>query len=340
MTKKEFYAKLKYKNVAFGLACSLLLILAVGSAVRKQSEKTDKPAKAESSSAEQKEEPESQEAAQNTYTQGRGATDFKYIEVRNETALHQGLLMPYAGDEDYLGGRPEGLESVYEHLFDDKGNQLAYTRSIYVYLTGETLEHFNALITDFKLQKNHNDLMIADGYVPETLDMKDNEYWTEDYTKALKCDEHYLGTSIDLKVYKGDGSYPDLTNEGDYAWVYENLPAYGFILRYPEGKQDITGNDGYSNHIRFVGYPDSQIMYDKKLTLEEYIDELKKYDYKNELILTDTHGGRYCVYYVPADEKGRTTNIPVPIKADGELKYRISGDGDSGFVVSCMLDKP
>ena len=111
------------------------------------------------------------------------------------------------------------------------------------------------------------------------------------------------------------------------------------MVKQMAAKEDITEKDAYKNHIRYVAYPDSQIMYDNNLTLEEYLEEMKKYDYKNQYILTDTHGGKYCVYFVPAD-KSKTTNIPIPIKGDKELRYRISGNAKDGFIVSAMIEEP
>lgn len=339
MTKKEFYAKLKYKNTAFGLACALLVILGIGSVCDIKPKKAEPQPQTKQEVQETPKEPESTIPLKNTYTRGKAATDFKYIEVRSDSALHTGLLTPYTYEEEYQGERPEDMVGIYEYLFDDKNTQIAYARSTQIYLTKETAERFNALIRDFKGQTGLATLMIADGYVPESTDFKDNPYWAEGYTKEAKCDEHFLGTAIDLRTYPGDGSYPEFTGEDKYAWVTENMSHYGFILRYPEGKEDITGHDASKNHIRYVAYPDSQIMYDNGFTLEEYLEELKKYDYKNQYILTDTHGGKYCVYYVPAD-KSKTTNIPVPINGDEELKYRISGNAKDGFIVSCMVEEP
>ncbi|MCR5816027.1 MAG: D-alanyl-D-alanine carboxypeptidase family protein [Ruminococcus sp.] len=340
MNKKEFYAKLKYKNTAFGLACSLLIILGIGSACNIKPKKPQP--EPSSSESQQEEEPKEEENAipdKNTYTRGKLATDFKYVDVRSDSQLHSGLLVPYTFEVEYKGERPKDLVSIYEYLFSENKTQIINARSTQIYLTKETAEHFNALARDFKGQTGLATLMISDGYVPESDDVKNNEYWDPSYTKAAKCEEHFLGTSIDLLTYPGDGSFPEFTGEDKYAWVLENMSHYGFILRYPEGKEDVTGHEAFKNHIRYVGYPDSQIMYDNNFTLEEYIEEIKKYDYKNQYILTDTHGGKYCVYYVPAD-KSKTTNVPIPIDGDKELKYRISGDAKEGFIVSCMVEQP
>ena len=76
MTKKEFYSKLKYKNVAFGLACSLLAILAIGSACDIKPEKAQPETTASEPEVEEKPaEPEDTIPDKNTYTRGKAATD-------------------------------------------------------------------------------------------------------------------------------------------------------------------------------------------------------------------------------------------------------------------------
>ena len=55
-------------------------------------------------------------------------------------------------------------------------------------------------------------------------------------------------------------------------WVHQNAHKYGFIVRYPEGKEDITGYDYEPWHLRYTG-KDAAKIYEKKLTLEEYVSQ-------------------------------------------------------------------
>ena len=52
----------------------------------------------------------------------------------------------------------------------------------------------------------------------------------------------------------------------------ENAYRYGFILRYPKEKENITGYAFEPWHYRYVGIPLSQYLYQNNLTLEEYYD--------------------------------------------------------------------
>ena len=60
--------------------------------------------------------------------------------------------------------------------------------------------------------------------------------------------EHELGLAVDINADKERSS-----NEEVYDWLAENAWRYGFILRYPQGKEDITGIDYEPWHYRYVG---------------------------------------------------------------------------------------
>ena len=67
-----------------------------------------------------------------------------------------------------------------------------------------------------------------------------------------------------------------------YTWMVENAENYGFILRYPKDKTDITGVIYESWHWRFVGINTAKEMNQLQMTLEEYV-EYKNIDWQSEL---------------------------------------------------------
>ena len=85
--------------------------------------------------------------------------------------------------------------------------------------------------------------------------------------------EHQTGLAIDFAYYE-NGIYNDDVKENDKEaiWLKNNAWKYGFILRYPEGKEDITKYSYEPWHIRYVGNIASNI-YNNNLTLEEYKDK-------------------------------------------------------------------
>ena len=86
--------------------------------------------------------------------------------------------------------------------------------------------------------------------------------------------EHELGLAFDLV----DNSYRNLDeaqeNTAVQKWLMENSWKYGFILRYPSSKSEITGIIYEPWHYRFVGKVMAKEIYDSGLCLEEYIETL------------------------------------------------------------------
>lgn len=60
-------------------------------------------------------------------------------------------------------------------------------------------------------------------------------------------------------------------NTKAYEWLKENCYKYGFIIRYPKEKEDITKYNFEPWHIRYVGITHSKEITNKNLTLEEYL---------------------------------------------------------------------
>ena len=86
--------------------------------------------------------------------------------------------------------------------------------------------------------------------------------------------EHQTGLAIDFCVYRDDKCYieNDIKDLEETLWVHQNAHKYGFILRYPEGKEDITKYDYEPWHVRYVGNL-AEYLHTNNLTLEEYYDK-------------------------------------------------------------------
>ena len=91
------------------------------------------------------------------------------------------------------------------------------------------------------------------------------------------CSEHQTGLAIDYCIYQNDLCFieHELENMPETKWIKDNAHKYGFILRYPKGKEEITGYNYEPWHLRYVG--DLAIyLYNNDLTLEEYYDIFSK----------------------------------------------------------------
>ena len=87
---------------------------------------------------------------------------------------------------------------------------------------------------------------------------------TSEHQTGLVADVAPLSRNCYLEICFGD------TAEG--RWVRENAHKYGFVIRYPEGKESITGYQFEPWHLRFVGTELATELFTDQVTLEEYFD--------------------------------------------------------------------
>ena len=82
------------------------------------------------------------------------------------------------------------------------------------------------------------------------------------------CSEHQLGLSVDLTSQNVlDGTYSLFGNTPEYQWVINHTHEYGFILRYPKDKTNITGTANEPWHFRYVGKKSRRGNVRKKLNI-------------------------------------------------------------------------
>ena len=92
--------------------------------------------------------------------------------------------------------------------------------------------------------------------------------------------EHHTGLAMDLVSSDYWGYYSDLEHDYEkfdsFKWMYEHCAEFGFILRYPKDKQDITGITYEPWHYRFVGVEAATYIMENGLCLEEYLELIEK----------------------------------------------------------------
>ena len=138
-------------------------------------------------------------------------------------------------------------------------------------------EQFMKMKNDIK--KFGYDIDIMSGY-------RDYEYQEKIYNKLLLekgfnyafryiapagASEHQTGLAIDVCVYRDNNCYVEheIDEMEEIKWIHKHCHKYGFILRYPIDKEDVTGYNYESWHLRYVGNI-ANYLYINKLTLEEY----------------------------------------------------------------------
>ena len=101
---------------------------------------------------------------------------------------------------------------------------------------------------------------------------KDGKELADTYSARPGFSEHQTGLAVDITTIGLVGQL----SEGDYNWISQNAYKYGFIIRYPEGKIDITGYMYEDWHLRYVGIDVATAMNNTNLTFDEYYDKYLK----------------------------------------------------------------
>ena len=97
---------------------------------------------------------------------------------------------------------------------------------------------------------------------------------TSKYIQIPGGSEHQSALAVDLS---NDGSLEENFIETKAGvWLNENSHKYGFIIRYPDGKEEYTKINYEPWHIRYVGHPYSDIIHEKGWCLEEFIEYMKR----------------------------------------------------------------
>jgi len=169
--------------------------------------------------------------------------------------------------------------------------------------------------------------------------------FTETYVAFPGHSEHQTGLAIDLgqKQEAIDFIRPEFPCTGICGIFREKAAEYGFIERYPKGREEITGIGYEPWHFRYVGIPHARIMERQALTLEEYMDFLKQYPYGRKPYSFSDGGKEFLVSCLrmpgvgaaaekaAADEMRENTAI---IEIDDSHPYWISGNNVDGFVIT------
>ena len=143
----------------------------------------------------------------------------------------------------------------------------------------EVTEAYTELINDAAAQGF--DLVIVSGF----RSYQDQEAVYDDFVSRLGVkeaelltlapghSEHQSGLAVDIgSVESATIAAIPFGETPDYEWMKDVAHEYGFIVRYQEGKEDITGLDYEPWHIRYVGVEAATEIYEEGLVLEEYLD--------------------------------------------------------------------
>ena len=137
------------------------------------------------------------------------------------------------------------------------------------------IEAFDQMWNDVKNELNVH-LMVNSSYRSyETQQLvyddfkKVSQKYADDYAARPGHSEHQTGLAIDIASLEHPRE-KEFSVSLEYEWLKQNAHKYGFILRYPEGKQNLTGYETESWHFRYVGVDIAKQIYEENITFDEY----------------------------------------------------------------------
>lgn len=247
---------------------------------------------------------------------------------KNKYDTKTGSLVLVNKDNSYALPKSVTLVKLYEVSHDDFSLATASEE-----LAEEAYAALNKMCGAYAERSGYCPLMITSGYRDEEAQRKyydDNVKNESDkaYAELPGYSDHHTGLAFDVKLYDKDGAsytYGRYATERA-AWLVENHKYYGFIMRYPANKGDLTGIAGESNHFRYVGVPHSVYIEENNICLEEYLTLIKNYTYEDPLKITSDRD-EYAVWYCGGGD------IFVPNSGE----FEVSGDNLGGFIVWTKL---
>ena len=220
-------------------------------------------------------------------------------------------------------------------LYDGK-NSTYKVRDKNVLLNKDIINPLNEMLQEFHDIYHTNSVTVISGY--RSFDYQENLYnqrtARDSEQEAMKWvakaggSEHHTGYALDFNIYHDSGKTEEYTGKSKYKWINENAYKYGFIVRYPEDKKEITGIEYEPWHFRYIGKPHSFVIAKNGMCLEEYMEYLRQFRFgEKHLSVTDEDGKQYEIYYI------NELDVPVP----SNRKYKISGNNTDGFIITIEL---
>ena len=165
--------------------------------------------------------------------------------------------------------------------------------------------------------------------------VENGEDFTTKYVALPGHSEHQTGLAVDLALNQPDIDFlrPYFPYTGICGDFRNKTGHYGFIERYPKGKENITGISYEPWHFRYVGAPHSMIMNRMGDTLEEYHARLKQFPYGYKPLKYDFGGSVIEISYLAADKEITVFEI------ERDTVYIVSGNNMDGFIITVWREK-
>lgn len=187
-----------------------------------------------------------------------------------------------------------------------------------LFVNREVVEPLESL---FKASKEYTEdkLLIMSTYRDKS---EQEDLYKEDSYLAAKVgySEHETGLALDLYVHTL--AQKNFIKSQVGKWVNSNAYKYGFIIRYPFLEKSKTGFNYEPWHIRYVGVPHSNIIYNNRLTLEEYYHLYEKDKFYK------------CDEYIISYQSSHNNFLDIP--KDYKI-IEISKDNKGGYIITSKI---
>ncbi|GMK40645.1 D-Ala-D-Ala carboxypeptidase VanY [Paenibacillus sp. CCS19] len=244
-------------------------------------------------------------------------TSMKALRVQKDQ-VYQGNLVLINKDHEV---HPEGIQTDIVSLLNHQEliNGFGLLDNT-IELSQNVVEQFGKMVAA-AAKDDVNHFVISSGYRDFAKQEQLYKEKGSDYALPAGNSEHNLGLALDI-----GSSLESMDQAPEGKWLKEHAADYGFILRYPADKTDITGIQYEPWHFRYVGLPHSKIMQSNNLTLEEYLDWL----HEHNTVYVNVDGQRYEITY---KEVRRETAFQIP----ANHTYELSGDNQEWVIATIKL---
>ena len=162
--------------------------------------------------------------------------------------------------EDYVPENLEPLNTIYAR----SGMQLVKeAKEVFENMSQKAKEEGLNIIAMSSYRSYDYQVNLYNNYVKT-----DGKEAADTYSARAGYSEHQTGLAVD--VYNAELPYTSFEETEEFNWMQENAYKYGFILRFPKDKVDITGYQYEAWHYRYVGIKAAEYIHNHNLTLEEY----------------------------------------------------------------------
>lgn len=243
----------------------------------------------------------------------------------NKDALHRGTLILVNGRHGVAYNAPEELVTVGGEASSSGKVQLERQTAALLEELMHEIGGWNFIVPVSGWRSMAQQQAIWDSCLKEN-----GPEYTRTYVAVPGHSEHQTGLAIDLGLRQEQIDFicPEFPDTGICGQFKQRAADYGFILRYPAGKELVTGIGCEPWHFRYVGIPHARIMIENHQTLEEYTEYIKQFDSPLHPYCIRIKRRAIYVSYIPAGPEQTT------IEVNETAPYMVSGNNVDGFVLT------